>query len=366
MTGFNRRHRRKDDANGNHHAQPPDSHSRDGIRRALSHGLLRRAGRTLPPLLLTDRARIEVEDERFLGIYLVAMAVLAWLTVLTGAYIIYPWYRAVAAAGDREPRCISAAPADVEPLHHRLALHRHGVEGARGLARAHLHHHGRGGLYRATGATCRISPSFAPRFWVLCGSRCSPRALPVFWRHAQQERAGRGRLNDPHRRRENTNERSNSSDALQARDFPNGAGAAAVLAAGIGSFLVAVFAILADQSAAIKSLMNFYKPTGPLSGVTTCAIVVWLAAWFILHRRWSWRNVDMARVARLRSFCSFSGLLLTFPPIADCFEPRAERPANSKKRRSRFDCRLRRAWFLPLLYYCEAAMVMSVKVSPST
>jgi hypothetical protein len=38
-------------------------------------------------------------DERFLRIYLIAMAVLAWLTVLTGAYIIYPWYRAVPPAG---------------------------------------------------------------------------------------------------------------------------------------------------------------------------------------------------------------------------------------------------------------------------
>ena len=31
---------------------------------------------------------------RFLGIYLSIMAALAWLTVLTGTYIIYPWYRA--------------------------------------------------------------------------------------------------------------------------------------------------------------------------------------------------------------------------------------------------------------------------------
>src|ERR1039458_6392489 len=42
---------------------------------------------------------IKVEDERFMRIYLTAMAVLAWLTVLTGAYIIYPWYRAVPAPG---------------------------------------------------------------------------------------------------------------------------------------------------------------------------------------------------------------------------------------------------------------------------
>ena len=42
---------------------------------------------------------IKLEDERFLRIYLAAMAVLAWLTVLTGAYIIYPWYRAVPPPG---------------------------------------------------------------------------------------------------------------------------------------------------------------------------------------------------------------------------------------------------------------------------
>jgi len=32
--------------------------------------------------------------DRVLGIYLSILAALAWLTVLTGTYIIYPWYRA--------------------------------------------------------------------------------------------------------------------------------------------------------------------------------------------------------------------------------------------------------------------------------
>jgi Na+/proline symporter len=44
-------------------------------------------------------APITARDEQFLRIYLAAMAALAWLTVLTGAYIIYPWYRAVPPAG---------------------------------------------------------------------------------------------------------------------------------------------------------------------------------------------------------------------------------------------------------------------------
>jgi hypothetical protein len=38
-------------------------------------------------------------DERFLRIYLIVMAALAWMAVLTGAYVIYPWYRAAAPPG---------------------------------------------------------------------------------------------------------------------------------------------------------------------------------------------------------------------------------------------------------------------------
>jgi hypothetical protein len=100
---------------------------------------------------------------------------------------------------------------------------------------------------------------------------------------------------------------------------PNGAGAAAILAAGIGAFLLAVFAILADQSAAIKSLMIFWKPTGPLSGVTTCAIVLWLVAWAILHARWRNRSVALTRISVAAFVLLILGLLLTFPPIADLF-----------------------------------------------
>ena len=100
---------------------------------------------------------------------------------------------------------------------------------------------------------------------------------------------------------------------------PNGAGAAAILAAGIGAFLVAVIAILADQSAAIKSAMIFSKPTGPLSGVTTCAIALWLASWVVLHLRWSNRSVALAGVNAVAFALLILGLLLTFPPIADLF-----------------------------------------------
>ena len=105
--------------------------------------------------------------------------------------------------------------------------------------------------------------------------------------------------------------------STSAQDFPNGGGAAALLAAGIGSFMVAFFAILADKSAAIKSLLIFYKPTGPLSGVTTCALLVWLVSWAILARRWRGRMVPLGPVSTAALILLGLSLLLTFPPIAD-------------------------------------------------
>lgn len=44
-------------------------------------------------------APITSRDENFLRIYLVVMTLLAWVAVFTGAYIIYPWYRAAPTPG---------------------------------------------------------------------------------------------------------------------------------------------------------------------------------------------------------------------------------------------------------------------------
>jgi hypothetical protein len=43
--------------------------------------------------------RMSAREESLLAFYLAAMVILAWLTVFSGAYVIYPWYRAVPPAG---------------------------------------------------------------------------------------------------------------------------------------------------------------------------------------------------------------------------------------------------------------------------
>jgi hypothetical protein len=106
-------------------------------------------------------------------------------------------------------------------------------------------------------------------------------------------------------------------ETSSSTQLASGPGAAAVLAAGIGSFFVGFFAVLADKVPAIKSLMVFVKPTGPLSGVTTCAILVWLLTWAVLHVRWQRRSVALNHVAVSALVLLALGILLTFPPFGD-------------------------------------------------
>jgi fluoride ion exporter CrcB/FEX len=99
--------------------------------------------------------------------------------------------------------------------------------------------------------------------------------------------------------------------------LPNGPAAAAILAAGIGCFLLGVFAVVADASKPVARFFTFYVPTGPLSGVTTTAIFLWLVAWIVLARIWRLRTVALAKVNVAAFALLLLGILLTFPPFAD-------------------------------------------------
>ena len=53
--------------------------------------------------------------------YLISMAALAWLAVLSGSYLVYPWYRAVPPPGTTDLAAYPAAAAAIQPAHRRLA-----------------------------------------------------------------------------------------------------------------------------------------------------------------------------------------------------------------------------------------------------
>ena len=100
---------------------------------------------------------------------------------------------------------------------------------------------------------------------------------------------------------------------------PNGPAAAAILAAGIGSISLAIITIAADQSAGLKTLLTFYKPTGPLSGVTTTALGVWVLTWLILERLWRRRELPLRKINIASIALLILSFLGTFPLIGDLF-----------------------------------------------
>lgn len=110
-----------------------------------------------------------------------------------------------------------------------------------------------------------------------------------------------------------------TSASVGSTALSNGSGAAAIVAASIGAFALSVLAIAADKIPSIQRPMTFYKPTGPLSGVTTVAILVWLLTWVILEWRWRNRTIAIGRSNAIALVLLGLSLLLTFPPFVDLF-----------------------------------------------
>jgi dipeptide/tripeptide permease len=104
---------------------------------------------------------------------------------------------------------------------------------------------------------------------------------------------------------------------LVPQNTANGPIAAAVLACGFGCFVLGVLAVAGDASKNVATALNFYNPTGPLSGVTTVAIALWLVCWAVLAARWKHKTLALAKVSALAFFFLALGLLLTFPPFGD-------------------------------------------------
>jgi hypothetical protein len=99
--------------------------------------------------------------------------------------------------------------------------------------------------------------------------------------------------------------------------LPTGPGAAAILAAGIGCAVLGVFAVFGNEFNGIAWFFEFYTPVGPLSGVTSCALAVWLASWFFLAKTWADRDIAIGPVSAAAFVLLAIGFALTFPPVVN-------------------------------------------------
>lgn len=112
------------------------------------------------------------------------------------------------------------------------------------------------------------------------------------------------------------------ADPVRAESLPNGAAAAAVLAAGIGSAALGLAVTLSESFMVVRNffripedVLHLSEGVGPLAGKTDFAILVWLATWAVLHFAWRAKQISFLKVYRGTMVLIAAGLLGTFPPV---------------------------------------------------
>lgn len=111
-------------------------------------------------------------------------------------------------------------------------------------------------------------------------------------------------------------------EELGLADRPDGPGAAAIVAAGAGVFLLGLFTTLSEVSEGFKSFMEAFDVAGgvgPLAGKTTLAVLLWLVVWGVLTLLWRARDVDLHRAFAVGVALGLLGAVGTFPLFFEVF-----------------------------------------------
>lgn len=109
---------------------------------------------------------------------------------------------------------------------------------------------------------------------------------------------------------------------LKLADKPDGPGAAAMLAAGIGILVLGLATTLNEVSEGIHTFINGFDFTGgvgPLSGKTIIATIFFFASWLVLGLRWKEKDVDIKKTFWVSLVLGVIGAVLTFPPVFQAF-----------------------------------------------
>jgi len=98
-----------------------------------------------------------------------------------------------------------------------------------------------------------------------------------------------------------------------------GAGAAALVSAGIGCFILGLMTSLVAASSGLGKALNWWNTVGPLSGKTSIAVIVWLVVWLGLWLAWRGKDRSLRSAFTVMTVLVVVGLLLTFPLIFERF-----------------------------------------------
>lgn len=104
------------------------------------------------------------------------------------------------------------------------------------------------------------------------------------------------------------------------KHWGDGPAIAAIVSAGIGCAVIGIATVLTEASPAIKNLLNWWNPAGPLIGKTGVGLSAWLGSWLILHLIWKKRELPFFEKAwKMAMVLIVIGLLGTFPPVFQLF-----------------------------------------------
>ena len=95
--------------------------------------------------------------------------------------------------------------------------------------------------------------------------------------------------------------------------------AAAVLAAGVGAFVLGLLTTLNEASTGVHDFLEFDKDVGPLSGKTIIAVIVYVASWAVLHGLWRRQNPALRPILIATAVLIALGVLGTFPTFFQAF-----------------------------------------------
>ena len=98
-----------------------------------------------------------------------------------------------------------------------------------------------------------------------------------------------------------------------------GTAAAALLAAGVGAFVLGLFTTLAEASTGIHDFLQFNDRVGPLSGKTIIAAAVYFGALLVFWLLWRKRELALKPVLTAAVVLLVLGFLGTFPTFFQAF-----------------------------------------------
>lgn len=108
-------------------------------------------------------------------------------------------------------------------------------------------------------------------------------------------------------------------DGIPYPDRPEGPIAAAILAGGVGALALGVVTTLSEASTGFKDALNWNNAVGPLSGKTIVTVLVWLAAWVVLHLVYRNKPYETRRALTIALILIGLGVVGTFPTFFQAF-----------------------------------------------